>query len=114
MRTLKSILTIAAFVIFSVSLSNAANILDGEKTLSEQVQSYIKYPKSGYEDGLEGKVFVVYSITIDNTIKVETLISPNDELKDYVKNSIDGKIVMIENNNPEEQHALSVVFEFVD
>jgi len=114
MKTLKSIIVIVLVTIFSFTSVFSSETSDDKNSLNKQIQSLIKYPKNGFEAGLEGKVFIVYRVTEDNTIQVDNAFSSNSELKLYVINSLEGKKIESTTDNVDKQYTISVVFNFVD
>jgi len=112
MKNVKLTLLAVLFVVFSFAVVNATNPVIDNNPLNEQVKDYIKYPEFGRENNLEGKVIVVYTITSQNQIKVEQVICKNEELGNYVKSSLDGKTVNIENEHQVVNYAISFVFEY--
>ncbi len=111
MKNVKLSLLAVLFTASSFVFASANTVISNDP-VNQQVKELVKYPNFGYDENLEGKVTLVYSITSDNQIKIENIFGKNQELKDYVRKSIEGKTVNNENVSSEENYAISFVFEF--
>lgn len=111
MKNVKLSLLAVLFTASSFVFANANTVTSNDPVI-EQVKGFVKYPNFGYDENLEGKVTLVYSITSDNQIKIEQIFGKNQELKDYVRKSLEGKTVNNENALSNENYAIAFVFEF--
>jgi len=109
MNSIKLSLLTVLLVFISFTMVGAKN--SDRKSLNKQVREYVKYPDFGYETKFEGKVMLVFSIINENQIKVENVIGGSSELKQYLINSLEGKLINVDNQQIKDNYVLS--FEFV-
>jgi len=114
MKKVKFLVLTVAILVSSLFSVNATNVETGKNPVSEQVKSYVKYPKFGYETPIEGKVMIVFTVDIDNKIKIENVITENSLLEDYIYSVLEGKKVSVEKEQVKEQYAISFDFQYVE
>ena len=66
---------------------------DRPLTLAQQIMHYVQYPTFAAQRNWEGVVRLSYTINERNQLNVLEIACPNEQLKEYVKAQIDGKIV---------------------
>jgi uncharacterized protein YxeA len=113
MKKVKLTLLAVLIVMFS-SAQVATSSFSVKNPLKKQIRDYVKYPEFGHENQLEGKVILVFSISDDNQIKVENIISKNTQLSEYIIKSLEGKTVSTENEEVKDLYAMSFEFKYAE
>ncbi len=90
--TMISIFTAIFLNVLFINNINASN--ENEKNIAERkithaLEKEIEYPKKARQEGIQGYVNVIFSISEDGSIQIKRCFSNEEPLKDYVVRSIE-------------------------